>query len=129
MKGRKLAGLFREDFKQMLLGHHQYVGIFCFETTQIKRSDGAIRGLDGGRKDFACAKCMDSLGQAELVEDFEGRGMDRVTAKFAVEILVHLEQGDADAAACQQQGKHRTGRPAACNAASGFRAGDCRAGS
>jgi hypothetical protein len=31
--------------------------------------------------------------EADLVEDFQDRRMDRVSTKIAVEILVHLEEG------------------------------------
>ena len=58
--------------------------------------------------------------QSKLVEDFEGRRMNRVAAEFAVEVLVHFQQRDRNAPASEQQRQHRARRTAADNAARGF---------
>ena len=53
----------------------------------------------------------------ELMNDFEGRGMDRVAAKVAEEIGVFLENDDVDAGPCQEKAEHHAGRAAAGNTA------------
>ena len=65
-----------------------------------------MRGLgDGG-----VAELVKAFGETELVENFECGGVDRVAAKFAIEILVHFEERDANAPASQEQRQHRSAR-------------------
>jgi hypothetical protein len=49
-------------------------------------------------------KLMQAVGQPDLVEDFEHRGMYGITAEVAVEILMGLEEHHVHSAARQQQG-------------------------
>src|SRR5688572_1913565 len=57
--------------------------------------------------------------QAELVQHFERRRVDRVTAKVAQKIGVLLEHDDVHAGAGEEQSEHHTGGPAAHDAAVG----------
>jgi hypothetical protein len=49
--------------------------------------------------------------EADLIEDFQDRRMDRVSTKIAVEILVHLEEGYGNPTAREEKSKHGAGRP------------------
>src|ERR1700730_11472775 len=96
LKIRILACFFSEDFQEEFLVDHQYVGVFCFEAAKIKRSEGAVGGLNDRRKSSPCLESLDPFGQDELVEDFQSGGVDGVATESAVEIFVHLEKHDAD---------------------------------
>ena len=51
--------------------------------------------------------------QAELLEDAQGRGMDRVAAEIAQEIVMLLEHRRAAAGAGEEQPRYHPGGPAA----------------
>src|SRR5215469_18724166 len=61
---------------------------------------------------------MYAVGEPDLIEDLERRGMNRVTPEFAVEIAMHLQQRDPHTSPRQQQSEHRSGGSASGNAAS-----------
>ena len=57
------------------------------------------------------------IEDAELVHDFERRGVNRVAAEVAQEVGVLFEDQDVDAGPGQQKSKHHPGGPAADDAA------------
>jgi hypothetical protein len=60
---------------------------------------------------------VQAVGEANLVEYFQRRWMNRVAAEIAVEVGVRLEQADPDTGAREQQGQHHPARSAADDAA------------
>jgi hypothetical protein len=58
-------------------------------------------------------KCIE---QAQLVHQFERRGVDGVAAKIAKEVGMLLEYDDIDARAREQEAQHHAGRPTAGDA-------------
>src|SRR5271155_3567934 len=69
--------------------------------------------------DLVMADLEKLLKQSEFVHDLQGRGMDRIPAEIAEEILVLFEYGDADPGARQQKPEHDTRRSSAGDAARG----------
>ncbi len=59
-----------------------------------------------GAVDFAVRALEKALQYSKLVENFHGRGMDRVAAEIAKEIGVFLEHQDAASGAREQQAGH-----------------------
>src|SRR5215472_12134295 len=73
---------------------------------------------------------MKGSGKPDLVEDLEGRRMNGVAAKFAVEVLVHFEQRDGNTAARQEQREDCSSRSATYHTTGSLlRAGYIRQGS
>jgi hypothetical protein len=58
--------------------------------------------------------------EAELVENFEGGGMDGIAAEVAKEIVVLLEDADGDPGAGQKVAEHDARRASTDYAAGGF---------
>ena len=55
--------------------------------------------------------------QADLVENLKSGWMNRITAEFTVEILVHFEERYGDASARKEKSEHGSGWTATNNAA------------
>ena len=93
----------------------------------VRRQMGKVGERDGGFADLA-AEPLDArmrqleelVEQAELVHQFQRRGMDGVAAEIAQEIGVLFQHRDGDAGARQQEAEHHPGRSAAGDAAGGF---------
>jgi len=59
------------------------------------------------------------IGETNLIEYFHCGRMNGVAAEFAIEVLVHFEERDVDAAAREKQREHRSARAATDDAAGG----------
>jgi hypothetical protein len=59
---------------------------------------------------------VERFRETDLVEDFHGRGMDRVAAELPVKVFVHFEQRDRNALPRQQQSQHGSARTTTHNA-------------
>ena len=66
-----------------------------------------------GAVDLVVRPLEEALEHPELVEDFHGRGVDRVAAEIAEEVGVLLEDLHAAAGAGEQQAGHHARRAAA----------------
>src|SRR5712692_6357280 len=66
------------------------------------------------------AELMQTIGETDLVEDFQNGRVERVAAKLAVEILVGFEQRNRNPLARQEQRQYHPARPASDHAASGL---------
>jgi hypothetical protein len=62
------------------------------------------------------ARSKQAVCQADLVEDFQGAGVNGVAAERAVEILVRFQERHRNAAPGQEQGEHHTRRASADDA-------------
>ena len=76
-------------------------GIFAARDTNSRGVEAVVRPLE------------EALEQAQLVEDFHGRRVNRVAAEIAEEIGVLLEHPYGAAGPCKEQSGHHRGRPAA----------------
>ena len=101
-----------------LIQHHD-VGKLARQAAQIgeqqrraERWAAQCEALDPGVR-----QPQQLVGQAEVIEQLKRRWVQRVAAERAVEVLVRLEHGDADALPRQQQRQHGPGRPGPDDAA------------
>ena len=93
----------------------------------VRRQMGKVGERDGGFADLT-AETLDArmrqlqkfIEQAELVHQFQRRGMNGVAAEIAQEVGVLFQHGDGDTGARQQEAEHHPGRSAAGDAAGGF---------
>ncbi len=76
-----------------------------------------IADLPAERPDFLVGLLEELLEEAELVHDFQRRGMNGVPAEIAQEIGVLFEDQDGDPGAGEQQPQHHAGRTSAGDAA------------
>ena len=84
---------------------------------EIGERDKFVAKLTADLSDFLVRTFEEFIEQAEFVDDFEGRRMNRVAAKITKEVSVLLEDDDLDAGPRQQETQHDSGRAAAGNAA------------
>src|SRR5215469_10378767 len=112
-----LRGLASDEFQKANLGNHRNVGKARFEAAEIEGTKRTVRKLKRGAGDFAVGNLQQFLRQANLVEDFQDGGMNRVAAKIPVEILVHFQQSHRNASARQEKSKHGAGGSTAHDAA------------
>jgi hypothetical protein len=103
------------------LRNHQNVREAGFQAAEIERTELAVGELQRRASEFGVRDFMKFAGEAKLVEDFHDRRMDSVAAEFSVEVLVHFEEGDLDAATSQEESKDGSCRAAADDATSGSR--------
>ncbi len=79
------------------------------------RCDGELHPVD-----TTLRQRVEPLGQAEIVDQVHRRRVDGVPAEVAEEVVVLFQDGDVDAAACQQQTEDHARRPAADDATGGL---------
>src|SRR5262249_22696574 len=118
-----LSGLLGDELQKARLRHHQDVREACLQAAQIEGTEGTICELQRRTRDFGVGKLVEFGSEADLVEDFEGRGMNSVTAEFAVKVFVHFEKGDGNAGAGEEECEHGTARTTADDATSRLRNG------
>src|SRR5581483_8949599 len=99
---RVLLRLGGEQFQQPGLRCHQDVRELGPQPVEVGDGDAAGRGVQGQGADGPVGELVEAVGEAELVEDFEGGRVDGVAAEVAVEGVVGFEQDDGDAAAGEQ---------------------------
>jgi hypothetical protein len=100
-------GLLREEGQKTRLRHpHDVREARLHQAAKIERHDRAGRGGERRAVHLDVRQFVQGVGQADLVEDFQGGGVEGVAAEVAVKGRVRFEQGHRDAAAGQQQGQH-----------------------
>jgi hypothetical protein len=87
------------------------------QSAEIERLEGAVGELDRRAGDLGVGHFVQRCGEADLVEDFQGGGMNGVAAKFAVEVFVHFEKRHRHATPREEQCEHRPAWAAAHDAA------------
>jgi hypothetical protein len=84
--------------------------------------DHALAADDGGEaSDLRVRECEEFFKEAELVEEFEGGGVDGVAAEVAKEVFVFFEDGDGDTGSGEEEAEHDAGWASADDAAGGWR--------
>src|SRR5262249_28748179 len=109
------------EFEKARLRDHENVRKTRLQTSQTEGAEVAVGELQRGACNFGVRDLVKLVGQSDLIEDFHHGWMNSIAAKCAVEVLVHFEQCDGNAAACKEKGKDRAGRTAAHDAAGGLR--------
>src|SRR5690606_25118416 len=83
------------------------------QRTEVGETEGSARVYGGEVGRLRVREREDALGEADLVQQIERSGVERVAAEAAVEVGVFFEDGDRHAAPGEQEGEHHPGRPAA----------------
>ena len=91
----------------------------CRQTAEIRDRDALVADLCGNVVDLLVRKLEKLVQQPELMHHLERRGMDRVAAEVAQEVLVLLQHDHVAPGAREQKAGHHAGRPAAHDAAAG----------
>ena len=92
--------------------HHRDERRGGFQVAQVAEDIFRAADRHAGLVQFVVRAFQETAEQPELVEDFHGRGMDRVAAEIAEEVGMLFEHGDRDAGTGEQQPGHHPGRPA-----------------
>ena len=108
-----------QELQELGLGQKSDEGEAGLDPAEVGQDDGALAGDDLEATRLAVRRLQQAVGQTELIENFQGRGVNGVAAEVAVEVVVGFQQGDGDAPARQQQRQHHAGRAAAHDAAGG----------
>jgi len=111
------AGLADDEVEEVPLGHEGDVPVAAGQPAEV--GQGEVAGVGGDLHDrrLAVGQAEQLPGQPELVEQPQGRGMQRVAAEVAQEVGVLLEHQHLDPGPGQQQPEHGPGRPAPGDAA------------
>src|ERR1700730_13818766 len=110
-----------DEFEEARLRDKQDVRETRLQSAQIEGAEEAIGELDRRPGNFGVGNFLEFVRQANLVEDFEGGRMNGVAAEFAVEVPVHLQQRDGNAASREEQRQHRARGTAADDTAGSLR--------
>ena len=86
------------------------------EMREVRHLDARVAELREDPCHLLVRQLQEVLKPAELFHHSQRRGMDRVAAKIAEEILVLLEHRYLDAGACQKHAKHHSRWATARNA-------------
>jgi len=94
----KLRGFGSDEFQETALGNHQDVWETRWEALEFEGTKRSIGELNRWPGDFSVRNFVKFLGETDLIQDFEDGWMNRVSAEFAVEVLVHFEKRYRNAA-------------------------------
>src|SRR5882762_2295496 len=119
-EARILGGFAGDEFKETHLRHEQDIRESRLEAGEIEGAEVAVRKLDRRPGNFGMGNFVKFVRKANLIEDFESRGMNGVAAEFAVEVLMHFKECDRNAATGQEQRQHRASRTATDDTAGSF---------
>jgi hypothetical protein len=111
------AGLAGHEVEEVPLGHEGDVPVAAGQPAEVGQGEVALVGGDLQHRRLAVGEGEQPAGQPELVEQPQGRGVQGVAAEVAQEVGVLLEHQHLDPGPGQQQPEHRSGRPAAGDAA------------
>jgi hypothetical protein len=111
-----LARFARNEFKKLRLRNEHDVRELRLEASEVKRVEVRVCGSQRWAEYFHMSELVKGLRKTYLIENFENGGMDRVSTKVTVEVLVRFKNRYPDAFPRQQQGEHHATRPAADNA-------------
>src|SRR5262249_21328613 len=101
-EGGILPGLGRQEVEKLFLRDQHDVRKTGLDPVQIENCTWAAGSREGGALNFGMAELMQTIGEADLVNDFQNGRMKSIATELAVEILVCLEQRNRDPLACQQ---------------------------
>ena len=113
-----------EDGKTVVVSPHKVWGPQTNDLVFQLRKNGIQKVILCGMLANLCVEShlRELIEQAELVHDFERRGMDGVAAEIAQEIGVFFQHQHIDTSARQQEAQHHACRASAGNGAA---RGDC----
>ena len=112
--------MFGDEVEQIPLGHEgDELGVGG-KAGEIDYRESLVAEGDRQFADLAVTKGEEFVEEAQLVEEFERRGVDGVAAEVAEEVLVLFEDGDVDALAGEEEAEHHAGGTSANDAARGL---------
>src|SRR5437763_15396509 len=106
MKSRIARGLVLDEIQKIPLRHKAEKLAVRRQVSQIGERDKFIADLPADFSDFLMRPFEKLFDQAEFVDDFERRGMNRIAAKVAKEISMLLKHDYRDTRARQQKPEH-----------------------
>jgi hypothetical protein len=95
----EVGGLGGEEVEEVPLGHERDEFGVRGKVREVGHGDCAVADKAGEMSDLGVRKGEEFFEEAEFVEEFECRGMDRVAAEVAEEIFVFFEDRDGNSAA------------------------------
>ena len=117
LEARIAARLLGEEIEEVPLRHQGDEAALRRQMREIGDHDALVADLAGQLAHLLMRPLEEFVEQAELVHDFERRGMDGVAAEVAQEIGVLLQHHDIDAGAGEQKARAscRRGRRRRCS--------------
>ena len=107
------ARVLREEVEEIPLRDHRDERIARTEAVQIDDGKLPVAVARGEIGHLGMRQPQERLGESQLVQHLQRRGMDGVAAEVTQEIRVLLEHRDAQAGTREQQTQHHPCRPAA----------------
>ena len=113
MEGGKAAPLLGEEIEEVPLRHEGDEAAMGRQMGEVGDLDHVIPDLRAELAHLLVRPFQEFIEHAELVQDLQRRGVDRVAAEIAEEILMLLQDDHVDAGAREQIAEHHTGGTAA----------------
>ncbi len=110
LEARVAPGLLGNEAEELRLGHHGDVGEL--RRQRAKQVDGCHSGARRQVQPahLGVAQLEQALGEPQLIQELQHRGVQGVAAKVALEVGVALQQNDRNALAGEQEREHRAAR-------------------
>lgn len=93
--------LLRYKFQKLRLGNKGDKAEARLQAMKVSQGKGSLRCLNGQGSDFSMWKLEQTIGQADIVQNLQHRGVNGVATKVALEVLVFFQQHDRNAFARQ----------------------------
>jgi hypothetical protein len=117
LKAGELFCVAGEEVEEVPLGHEGDEFAVGGDMAEVGDGEGGISEDDVELLNLLMGQLEEFLEQAQLMEDFEGGGVDGVAAEVAEEVLMLFEDGDGDALARKEIAEEDTGGATADDAA------------
>ena len=109
----KRLGFARQEIQKVPLRHQGDEFADRRQAGEIADGEMPVADLQIGGADFAVRQLEEFFQETQLMHHLQGRGMHRVAAKIAQEILVLFQHRHVHAGAGQKKAQHHAGRAAA----------------
>ncbi len=113
---RVLASFAGEEVEEIPLGHKGDESGVGGKVGEVGQGKGLAANGHGEGVDLRVGDLEEAVEEAQLVEDFEGGGVNGVAAEVAKEVLVFFEDGDGETGAGEEKAEHDAGGAAADDA-------------
>ena len=117
VEGLVTLALLGEEIEKIPLRHQRNKFAVRRQMRQVDDREFFVADLHAQAFQLLVRHFEEFVEQAELVHQFERRGMDGIAAKIAKEVGVLFQHDDIDAGAREQKAEHHPGRSAAGDAA------------
>lgn len=116
----EICSLGREEVEEVPLGHKgDELGV-SGQVGEIRYGEGFATDSEDKVEDLLVGKSEEGFEDAELIEELESGGMDRVATEVTKEVLVLFKDGDFDSGAGEEETEHDACGASADDAAGSF---------